>query len=233
MKTPNTLFSMDLSRSRYFLAASALVLMTVPLHANVIVPGDTGIIPEAFTISTDPPILDEKTGSFNFGSGTLTGTYDMVVLVDPLGITCAGCLDFAFQVSVDPNSPDFAFSVNLARFFGYTTNVGYVLNSGGAGALDPNAVSRTPFGVGFAFTTGATVISRGKSTDFLVIATNAKTYDTLGFLTIAGGRDSDPTHNINGQVTGLFEPTFVPEPSTTLLLSLGLLGISVFRKRIS
>ena len=47
---------------------------TVPLHANVILPGDTGIVPQAFPpLAVDPPILDEMTGFFNFGNGTLTG----------------------------------------------------------------------------------------------------------------------------------------------------------------
>jgi hypothetical protein len=45
-------------------------------------------------------------------------------VVDPLGVTCSGCLDFAFQVTVDPDLSYAAiFAMNLTRFFGYTTDV--------------------------------------------------------------------------------------------------------------
>jgi len=73
-------------------------------------------------------------------------------------------------------------------------------------------------------------IGPGRSTDILVVATNATTYDTLGALGISGGNGASPA---NGQITGLFEPTFVPEPSTIVLLSLGLAATAAFRKRIS
>jgi len=62
------------------------------------------------------------------------------------------------------------------------------------------------------------------------VATNATTYDTNGVLGISGLGNNQ---SAAGQINGFFEPTFVPEPSTALLLSLGLLGIAAFRKRTS
>jgi len=64
------------------------------------------------------------------------------------------------------------------------------------------------------------------------VATNAKTYDELGFLQINGGGRGIPAI---GRISGLFEPALmpVPEPSTALFLSLGMVGIAVFRKRTS
>jgi hypothetical protein len=120
--------------------------------------------------------------------------------------------------------------MNFARFFGYTTDVGYV-NGSGSGA--PNSVSRGPGGggIGFNFNTMSSVLIPGESSDFLLVATNATTYDTGGNLTISGAGNNNPT--VSGQVNGFFEPTFVPEPSTALLLIFGLVGIAALRKRIS
>ena len=174
---------MNLTRLSY-LVATALILMTFPLHANVLLPGDTNVPPDVFTLSGMPTLLGDVTGTFNFGGGSLTGTWEDVVLVDPLGVTCTGCLDFAFSVTVDPTLANAAiFSINFARFFGYTTDVGYV---DGSGDTAPNSVSRGPFGggIGFNFNTMSSALIPGQSSDFVVVATNATTYDTGGSLSI-------------------------------------------------
>jgi hypothetical protein len=175
----------------------------------------------------NPPLLGHLHGNFDFGSGLLTGTWDEFVLVDPLGATCSGCLDFAFQVTVDPDLSDAIFAMTLGRFFGYTTDVGYV---DGSGDIAPNSVSRGPFGggVSFIFNTRASVLIPGHPSNFLVVATNATTYDTNGVLSISGGGNN---HSVAGKINGLFEPTFVPEPGTVVLLGLGLAAVAAFRKR--
>ena len=214
---------------RYLVAATALILTTFTLHANVILPGATNVAPDVFPDPGNPPLLGDLTGTFSFGSGALTGSWEEVVAVDPFGVTCSGCLDFAFQVSVNPGLSNFISAMNLSRFFGYTTDVGYVVDSRD---VAPNSVNRGPFGggIGFNFNTLASVLTPGEQSDFLVVATNATTFDTNGSLGISGGNG---TIGINGQINNLFEPTFVPEPSTVLLLSIGLAGIAAFRKRAS
>jgi PEP-CTERM motif len=224
------MLAMNLTRLSYLVATAALMLMTFPLHANVLLPGDTNVPPDVFSVSGMPPLLGDVTGSFNFGGGTLTGTWEDAVLVDPLGVTCSGCLDFAFEVTIDTGLPNAAiFAMNFARFFGYTTDVGYI-NGSGSGA--PNSVSRGPGGggIGFNFNTMSSVLIPGESSDFLLVATNATTYDTNGNLAISGAGNNQ---TVTGQVNGFFEPTLVPEPSTALLLIFGLVGIAALRRRIS
>ena len=56
----------------------------------------------------------------------LIGHWEEVVLVDPFSppTVCGGCLDFAFQITVDSSAAGGGiFSANLGRFFGYTTDV--------------------------------------------------------------------------------------------------------------
>lgn len=217
---------MKLTDTRYFLAITALTIMTFPLSANTVLPGGS-VSPDVFTITSTPPLLGDLTGTFNIGSGKLTGSWEEAVLVDPLGVTCTGCLDFAFQINLNANSLDNIFALGLASFFGYSTDAGYVSNSGDVAT---DSVLRGPLGGPVFFLFTDPVLTPGHSTDFLVVATNAKTYDQHGSIGVYGG-NSDV--HVNGSIQRVFEPTAVPEPSTIALMSLGLLGIAAFRKKLS
>jgi hypothetical protein len=164
---------MILTRQRYLVAATALMLMSFPLYANVLLPGDTNVSPDVFSNPGSPPLLGKLNGTFNFGGGLLTGSWREDVLVDPLGVTCSGCLDIAFEVTIDPGLSNNAaiFAMTLGRFFGYTTDVGYV---SGSGDVAPNSVSRGPFGggIGFNLSTMTSALAPGQASDFLVVATN-------------------------------------------------------------
>jgi PEP-CTERM motif len=73
-------------------------------------------------------------------------------------------------------------------------------------------------------------LAPGQASDFLIVATNASAFDTNGGLSISGEGNNQ---SVSGQINNLFEPTFLPEPSTALLFSIGLIGMAALRKRIS
>src|ERR1700756_3471753 len=104
-----------------------LLLLTLPLRADVVTPGGS-VSPDVFPDPGNPPLLNSETGTFDFGSGSgeIIGNYFEAVAVDPFGVTCAGCLDFAFEVDLNGGLSSGIFSVGLSRYFGYTTDVGYI-----------------------------------------------------------------------------------------------------------
>jgi hypothetical protein len=231
--------SFTVNWTKLFRLCAALTFVSVPLHSTLLNPGDTGLIPDAFPDPGNVPLLDSVTGTFSFnnGAGTLSGMYEELVAVDPFGITCTGCLDFAVKVSVGPGQDPFVGAVSLGFFNGYTTDVGYVEGTAvasGGGSGNPLRVSRGAGGGGvtfrFAFPGTPTPIGAGGSSAFLVVATNATTYDRNGWMVINGGAASS---SAGGELTDLLEPTQIaPEPSTELPLSIGLaafVGFGRFR----
>lgn len=165
--------------TRYcFSALTALTVVTLPLHANVLLPGGT-VSPDIFPNPSSVSLLDQTGGTFSFGSGMglNTGSYVEAVAIDPFGVTCSDCLDSAYQVSLDPFFSAGIFNVGLGRYFGYSTDVGYIDGSGdnpccsGDGA--PIAVSRGPFGgtLEFVFTpTAGEPIGAGGQSAILIVA---------------------------------------------------------------
>ena len=216
---------------RFLAALAVLFMFTLPMNANVIVPGQTGVLPDVFTVPPgfDPPILGDLSGTWELAGAH--GTWEETVLIDPLGLTCAGCLDFAFQFSVDPNVPLALYAMGLFPFSNdLMIDAGYVA---GSGDRAPIAVSRGFGGnVNFLFTTQASAVGPGQVSDFLVVATNARAYNSNGQLSFSGTDGNQINHQ--GFIDGVFVPAAAtPEPSTSLLLVLGLIGFGAFRKRLA
>jgi hypothetical protein len=208
-----------------FLVVITLMLAASPLYATPVKPGQT-VVPTGFSGAT-PAVLDTFKGTFNFDSGALTGTYTEVVFVDHFGLTCGGCLDFAYQVENDVSSKDVITRVGLTPFTGYTTDVNYVLTSGN---VDPTSASRGLLGaVSFFFN-----VASGQTSDIVLIATDATAYQLNGGLGFdAVGANGQPLPGI-GFIRGAIVPAgpaAVPEPASMLLLGTGLVGMGARRLR--
>ena len=225
------------------LAVTVVALTTFPLHATILPLGGSLSPLEGATVpaNIDSYIVDEIQQDFFFapfaGAPFLAGHVDEVVLHDPFGLTCPTCLDFAFQVS---NFDTSSYSIYFAGlgFFGSTVNVGYALDSGDV--IPDSANHAAGGGVRFLFGSDANpTLAPDNNSVYMLIATDAKQYGTSGQLGIFGSNFTGEgscaaggVHCRGGQVFGLFAPTNAPEPSSALLLGLGLAGTAAFRKRL-
>jgi hypothetical protein len=93
--------------------------------------------------------------------------------------------------------------------------------------------------VGFIFGSGVSpTLGPDENSVYVLIATDASNYNSSGVIGINGSNGGvcnpfDINHCRGGQISGFFAPTNAPEPSTALLLGLGLAGIAAFRKRLT
>lgn len=232
---------------RYLLAASVLLSVAFPLHAGTLLPPGGNVSPlqgETVPANINTYLIAETDNSFYFAPGAqtpfLSGDVAEAVVSDAaFGLSCPTCLDFAFQINVDDSSFFSVYQAILTNFAGFTFNVGY---GTGTGDVVPDGMGRGPAGGGIGVSFGndaAPTLGSGESSVFFLIATNATNYDSSGTVNIYGSNGGsctpfDVNHCRGGQVTGsFFEPTSAPEPSSALLLGLGLAGIAALRKRFA
>jgi hypothetical protein len=211
---------MRMSKLHYLVAAATLLLTTTSLRATTITPGQTGVSPTNFgVITSTTPLLNIVNGTFTLDGGAVVGAYGEGVAVDPFGITCAGCLDFFFQVGNHSGSTLDITSVGLDGLFpSFSDNVGYATEGGG---VEVAPISAT-FGIALpnAPITEFLTLHPGQDFDILVIATNATAYAAAGNLGIA----YEPT-GAGPVIGGMLTPVLAPEPASIYLLSCGLLGL--------
>jgi hypothetical protein len=192
-------------------------------------------------------MADALAPSASIGAPTLTTYFGGTLLatasgpLSPPGFTgsgttavvrnAGGTLDFYYQLSTVAGGSDGPNRITGFNFGGFTTDVFQISNGsaitgggfvdGSISAIGADRSGGTGATVGFNFTN--TVFTPGMTSLVMVIRTNATSFTTGSFGAIDGG----------GATTAGFAPTTVPEPSTTLLVASGFLGLAGVARRRS
>ena len=122
----------------YLFAATALISVTFPLHANTLLAPGGSVSPlqgETVPTNIDSYMVAGTSNSFYLAPGPqtpfLSGEVDEAVVSDAaFGLSCPTCLDFAFHISVDDSSSFAVYQAIMTNFTGFTVNVAYALDSG-------------------------------------------------------------------------------------------------------
>jgi hypothetical protein len=218
-----------------WLALSAILASSQAAHASIVTPGPGAFPPDIFITCAGCTLL----ASIDSGPITAGGilTFDVVsaVYADPTNTFGPGHLSFMYQISNSATSTDSIGRVTATSFTGFQTDVGFnPIGAGLAGGLfvngsvSPELVDRVTAGtVGFSFNAPLTLlIPPGSTSVVLEIQTDATNFKP-GKANIIDGAVS--TVDAFGPATG----TFVPEPTSLVLLGSGLLALSGIRRRWS
>lgn len=150
----------------------------------------------------------------NITTSTFSANYTSSVYSDPNNIFGSGLLDFVYQFT--DVSGDAVERISASNFGTFLTNVGYSVV---AGDVAPLVIDRSSNGnvIGFDFS-GNGNVAAGRSSDFLVVQTNASNFST-GNMSLQDGTA--------GSGAG-YTPTVAaaPEPGTWVLMlgGIGMLG---------
>jgi hypothetical protein len=174
---------------------------------DTIIPGATETNPFVGLGAAVPPSMTQPV--------VFTGELTSTVYTDPT----TGGLDFLYQLSNDPTSPDSLEELSLSSFAPntFTTDADYVV---GTGNVNPDLATRST-GSGKTIDFFFPGVGQGQDTSYLLVETNATTY-MVGTGAVIDGGTGDTLVNAPG-VTILMSN--VPEPASfsAILLAGGML----------
>lgn len=216
----------------YAITATSLFAQSVPLP-----PGSVGVPLPGTTSAAEPDlagliIADQIIPFTVFDNATggiaLTGTLQDRVVQE----TLTGNLDFYGHITITDFGNNLAAidSIGMGSFAGFSVNANF--RTDGLGVQGPDAASRSSDGseVAWYFESPLRLGAPGGAGEslFFFAQTDASNFDSNGsarivaYSLVNGG--IDPTVNLSG----IYEPAMVPEPTT---LALGLIGAASFAYR--
>jgi hypothetical protein len=203
-------------------AVAACLFFAGSVNANVIAIGSSSALDIFAAGPTGPQQGSTLSGTL---SGSFTSPYTESVFQDggSLNPLCPTCLDFVINLTNSAGDSIHRITVGNFGNAAVTTDVGYLLGSGG---LVPDSADRTASGsgsvVGFNYplTDPTGGLPNGNSTPELIIVTNALRFSNGTISAIDGVSANGP-----GYAPG------VPEPSMVSFLFLGSAGLLAFARR--
>jgi hypothetical protein len=209
------------------LAVIAIAVMSTPLGATPLAPGATVIPAAAATFGTagGETLVTSSVGAGAPNFGNVASFWWTAVYRGGTGALCPTCLSFYYQVRNDGTTivnreTDFVFGSFVTDV--YITAGAFDIFVAGTQAADSADREASGNTVGFNFgAVGSGTLDPGEVSFVKIIRTNATDFASGGSSIIDGGTSNRVT----------FQP--VPEPSSIVLLGVGLLGVVATFGRLS